>query len=782
MIIVISRLKEPNIAKVYRVSPDQNLINNIRVLCTKERESFRYFFPAERFHDITNGYPVPVRAAFFDGNGEYLFEIDPLKVLSEQLREHGLRPVDIGRAEIGIEVPGCTLPPPDGADGFLRRPKDIYAAGSRGAGRSGEKEDRAQEKPARTRRTSAGRSAGKRGLLAGAAAAVIAVLAVFMILMTRESAVKKFGKELDAGHYAEAVLIYNEKIYGRERMQEEADPLARSAVESVERSCREGKTDFSEAGSALTSMTGYRNRELSELAGNALKEVDLYETSSAAYKEGMSLLEKKDYIGAVRAFAGIPESSPVYEEAQAHTDFCIERIVRAAGSFQSEEDYSGAAEGLDEALEILPENEKLLAGRESARTKYENMVRNRALEEAEEKAASGDYAGAFAGIGEAMELLGQDDRLEAADARYQAGYIRHITVDVTEKVDAGDWDGAESLLEEASQVRDLEAFDSLSGQLEQAREDDRTEPAVYDAPGAEPVKFKGTIQKEGQTRRHSLKAPEDGDYRFTFSGMGKDFQVKIGILSPDGEEAGGDFGLSSGGGVTCRLEKGKKYTIEVTAYKGKGSYVLTIGQPGPAVDVSRYDVIKDRMTFKDQRNVYDFVPAGSGTCRFDLSKSAKGLMLGVVIRDSLGVTVRSASGLGAGDGLTADLSAGEPYQILVSQSGKLGEYEIRIGRQNPAADVTGRSVLGGEILYNDQKIVYNYTTGEPGRYQFTLGNMPESLRTKLLIYDSLGFKVGGSEELGNGGLVEADLESGKAYQIQLIQSEGSGRFSLTIRQ
>ena len=59
---IISRLNEPHIARVYVIDFDQNLINNIRVLCTKSPETVRFFVPEELFLELRNGFPVPMKA------------------------------------------------------------------------------------------------------------------------------------------------------------------------------------------------------------------------------------------------------------------------------------------------------------------------------------------------------------------------------------------------------------------------------------------------------------------------------------------------------------------------------------------------------------------------------------------------------------------------------------------------------------------------------------------------------------------------------------------------
>ena len=57
---LISRLDEPNIAHAYVCESDQNLLNNIRILCTRQPETLRYFVPEELFWEIKNGETVAI--------------------------------------------------------------------------------------------------------------------------------------------------------------------------------------------------------------------------------------------------------------------------------------------------------------------------------------------------------------------------------------------------------------------------------------------------------------------------------------------------------------------------------------------------------------------------------------------------------------------------------------------------------------------------------------------------------------------------------------------------
>ena len=61
-------------------------------------------------------------------------------------------------------------------------------------------------------------------------------------------------------------------------------------------------------------------------------------------------------------------------------------------------------------------------------------------------------------------------------------------------------------------------------------------------------------------------------------------------------------------------------------------------------------------------------------------------------------------------------------------------------------------------------------------------NLPDGSRLGLDIYDSLGFKIGGEESIGNGGSVSVDLEAGQDYEIWVTQRSGKGEYTMTVRE
>ena len=144
---LISRLDEPNIAHAYVCESDhahayvcesdQNLLNNIRILCTRQPETLRYFVPEELFWEIKNGETVAITAECYDEYGRWMFTVDPLKVLSGQLWDKKIYLEDEEGLDIRIRIDGYALPRKQGSFRGAERSRRQCAGKSQCSGQQG---------------------------------------------------------------------------------------------------------------------------------------------------------------------------------------------------------------------------------------------------------------------------------------------------------------------------------------------------------------------------------------------------------------------------------------------------------------------------------------------------------------------------------------------------------------------------------------------------------------------------------------------------------------------
>ena len=950
---IISRLNEPHIARVYVLDLDQNLINNIRVLCTKSPETVKYFVPEELFLELRNGYPVPMKAECFDRKGRRLMPVDPLMALSGQLRDMPGAIPDPEELEIRLFVEGYTLPDPGEGAGFLKRTprRDPWLAANKPTG-SGSPSSAKAHRPsysdgssygtahgASGSRTSYGDAYGtsasepayrhepvRRATVITVIAAVVLILAAAGFWRMRDASVRRFGEALHESKYREAVMIYNGKILGHPAREAKADPQVEAGIDAIKADYLSEILGYEEARDDLSVLTGIGKSGLSELAKSALGEIEVYGRAAELYMEGLESIRSGDYVNAIRVFSALQgggkpsgtvqeasasfdtadeaelsfdtaqETEPLpdpaeeiapalegpYKDSEDQLALCVDRLVKACVGIRTEEEYPDAAAKLEAALRYQPGDLQLTEARDECRSRYEQLVIQNAVSEAERKIAEGDYAGAFEVMAAAGEKVPESGRLEEKIEEYRQAFVAYITREACGRVDEGDIDSAAGLIEESLRLLECEEFTELLAQVQDA--DDRTEPEPREfyAERSPETKYSGTVRKKGQKDLYEVKAEAGGPHRILLSKVTAGLAVRMTVYAEDGSEiynsgvvgsesksssssgsesggkssdssgksksdrsggtdpgsAGGqdsdssnaagtvsgskgsdsngksgssdpgaadggsgnkssgtsESGSGAGGGsstqetgatagdsTTCRLEEGRTYTVEIEAVGGKGSYILTVRHQKPAYDITDYDVVSDRMEFIDQQISYQFTAGLNGVYRFDLADAEEISGLKLEICDALGAKAAGA-GLEDGEGLSVRLEAGETYEIRTAKPERTGGFTLRLGKPSLPEDLTGKNITAGHVTYKDQRNVYKYTSGPDGRFLFTIGNLPDDSRVGLDIYDSLGFKIRGEESIGNGGSVSAELEAGQDYEILVTQRSGKGGYTLTVRE
>lgn len=773
---VIARLNEPHIAHLFVIDFDQNLINNIRVLCTKYPETVRYFVPEELFLELRNGYPVPMTAECCDREGRRLIPIDPLKVISEQLADvPGPIPAP-EEVEFLIHVKGYELPVPGEGMGFLPRTPQEKLRSTQSNPRSSARE------PAGHGRTVWRSRSARRRLVRRAvtiAAALVLLLAAAAFWFIKDASVRRFEEVMNASKYKEAVSIYNDRIHGHPAGEAKADPIVEDTVETLVSGYLAEERPYETVKGQLGILTGIRKEELSQLAQDAMGEIELNENASAVYKEGLIKLENGNLVGAMEDFLLVQETSRVYEDAQSRLELCVERLVRSAVNARTEEEYAEADGRLDAAIELWPENDQLLQGKETSRSKHVQLIRNNAIAAADGLIDEGDYSGAFEQIRAAQEILPEDEKLEEKNAQYRQLYTGYITKKVCGLVDEGDPDGALSLLDEASEVCEDDQFDELRSQVESVMDTETAEIREYIAGEVQDTKTKATVKKKGQKNSFTVKPLESGPHRLTITKVSKGLTLEMTVLGPDGNELYKKEKITGNTGTTCQLEEGRTYTVEVTAAAEKGSYVFTARQQKPTVEISDFDVVRDLFEFAGQQNQYIFVPEENGIYRIDLETEGNLSAVKLGVFDSAGSRI-SGGEPESGEGITIRLEAGTPYTIRATYSGKAGGYTLWLGKQRPSVDITGQNIVSGEIAYKDQRNSCKFKAEEEGLYRITAGNFPDDCSLKLYLYDGLGYKIGGEDYIESGGYVTAELTAGQTYEVLLIQNSGKGKYTLTI--
>ena len=111
---------------------------------------------------------------------------------------------------------------------------------------------------------------------------------------------------------------------------------------------------------------------------------------------------------------------------------------------------------------------------------------------------------------------------------------------------------------------------------------------------------------------------------------------------------------------------------------------------------------------------------------------------------------------------------------------KTGEYALAVGKQESAADISGKSIVPGIVTYKDQKKTYTFTAADSGKYRITIGNMQDGCSVKMYVYSQLGDRLEGADEMGSGSDLSVILKEGQGYQLRITQMSGTGNYTITM--
>ena len=181
---------------------------------------------------------------------------------------------------------------------------------------------------------------------------------------------------------------------------------------------------------------------------------------------------------------------------------------------------------------------------------------------------------------------------------------------------------------------------------------------------------KDSIEFENQRNNYYFIPPYTGLYRFSIQEINANCSVSILIWDEY------DITLLERGsdGGCVMLEAGKTYRVQIRYVSGYSSYALAIGYQKKTIDISDYDLIRDRISFEGQRNEYSFKPKKTGKYTLSLKSYVNSCILELVVLDKY----RNAIIYSTSTSNTIELTHGEQYCIRIQQNSDYSEYELII--------------------------------------------------------------------------------------------------------
>jgi len=221
-------------------------------------------------------------------------------------------------------------------------------------------------------------------------------------------------------------------------------------------------------------------------------------------------------------------------------------------------------------------------------------------------------------------------------------------------------------------------------------------------------------------------------------------------------------------------------SLEVPAIADNHIAITPYEEKEHSVETATFSNYTGSITDAAQSTDYSITAPTSGTYRFETKNLVSGFTLSMYIFDSSGSRINYSTNLGNGEGMTADLKAGETYKLQVKRSSGTGNYEIVVGHPKETLDVSGYTQINDATEFRGQQNIYTYTPVQTGKHRIEIANLNAGVQVSIYIYDSAGYRVDYNTGISQKGGITATLEAGKTYTINVKQSSGCGSYTMNI--
>lgn len=276
------------------------------------------------------------------------------------------------------------------------------------------------------------------------------------------------------------------------------------------------------------------------------------------------------------------------------------------------------------------------------------------------------------------------------------------------------------------------------------------------------VTVSGSIVREEESDRYTYIAPTDGTYHFS-SDLSSGGEIRISMSGENDELI--NYGVNE---LSIDLEAKKEYILSIEYQNGPCDYIVNIGVPAAVTDITESQSASGNISYPDQKDKYYYTAPVEGIYRFDTDRTAGG----EVRIELFGENGNSISyGTNA---LSIVLEEGKTYILSIEYLNGSCEYKLNIGVPQPISDITEKTVVSGNITYQDQKDRYRFTASVSGTYRFDTDlSAGSEVRVQILGENDVSIDYGTNS-------LTIDLEEGKTYILAIEYRNGPCSYTVNI--
>ena len=178
------------------------------------------------------------------------------------------------------------------------------------------------------------------------------------------------------------------------------------------------------------------------------------------------------------------------------------------------------------------------------------------------------------------------------------------------------------------------------------------------------------VEFNDQINAYTFTAPHTGKYHFNLTETNANVRISMQMW----DKLDNLVMSNSSHGASVELKAGETYRLHIKQYREKGSYKLLVGYQKKSVDISKYDIVYDSVTYEGQQNIYYFTPSETRKYQFTIANPQSNCYFLISTYDEHENTVFTTRSTTT----QASLEANKTYKIQIQQSTGYDSYSLSI--------------------------------------------------------------------------------------------------------
>ncbi|MDD4369289.1 MAG: hypothetical protein PHP39_10205 [Oscillospiraceae bacterium] len=289
-----------------------------------------------------------------------------------------------------------------------------------------------------------------RGILAFLLALVFVLLLAAFALFNYNSSpdqIDRYRESLEEGDYTAAGRYFTEDIRGNPELEQEAQALLVSVLETIKQNYVNGLIDENQIETELQDIQAARLVANDEVVAQAITELAVLNESRQAFLTAEAARQDDRLADALDAYAQVQLLDPNYEVTQVRLSELRGRYVRSiqetVENLLEQGSYPEAATAVEEALTRVPGDSSLQQLSARVKSEQESAAQDAIITESQRDLDAGRFETALTRLEQAVTTYADQRRFQEAWAAAKETVITYYLAQAETAADQEDWAAAQ---------------------------------------------------------------------------------------------------------------------------------------------------------------------------------------------------------------------------------------------------------------------------------------------------------------------------------------------------